>query len=137
MAKIDLLQAHRGMLLGLLSGVAVVLTVVGIYGILAYTVIERRRELGVRMALGAAPQQVLRLMLRDGLRVSAAGIVAGAVLSLAVGPLVSALLFGVSARDPATLVGVPMLVTLISLAACYIPARRAARIDPVIALRED
>jgi putative ABC transport system permease protein len=122
-------------LLSLFSGIALVLAVLGIYGVMAYVVTGRTHEIGLRMALGAKPQDVLRLVLGQGARVALIGIIAGVIASLALTRLISSLLFGVSATDPMTFVGVAVLLSGIALLACYIPARAAMALDPVVALR--
>jgi putative ABC transport system permease protein len=102
-----------------------------------YAVTQRTQEIGIRMALGAQPMQVRRLILRQGLILSSAGLFFGLAGSLGLMRLISGLLFGVRAKDPATLLAVGAALVLTTLAACYIPARRATRIDPIIALRRE
>jgi putative ABC transport system permease protein len=130
-------QRSAGQMLGLLAGLALALAAVGLYGLLAYLVDERTREIGIRLALGARPLDVLLHVLRGGLRLAAVGIVAGLVLAGALTRVLSGLLYTVSATDPVTfalVVGV-----LIGAAACasYVPAWRATRVDPIVALRCD
>jgi putative ABC transport system permease protein len=104
-------------------------------GLMSYDVARRRREIGIRMALGARPSAVLRTVLRDGITVTLAGIAAGLAGALISSRLVASLLFGVTAHDPATFIGAPAVLVAVALAACLLPARRASRIDPIVALR--
>ena len=123
------------LLLGGFAMLALALAAIGLYGVLSYLVGERTREIGVRMALGAQRGDVLRLILSQGARMVLAGVVLGIVLSLALTRLMSSQLFGVTPHDPLTLVGVGTLLVAVSLFACAVPALRAARVDPMIALR--
>ena len=111
------------------------LATIGVYGVMSYSVAQRAQELGIRMALGAQARDVLFLVLKQGMVLSAGGAAIGVTLALLLGRLVSTLLFGVSGRDPLTLATVSVALTLVALVACYLPARRAARVDPLIALR--
>jgi macrolide transport system ATP-binding/permease protein len=113
------------------------LAITGLYGVIAYSVSRRTREIGIRMAIGADPGSVARLVLRQGMKLTGFGAAIGLVLSLLASQLLGSLLVGVSARDPEVYVAVPLLLAAISLLACYVPARRAARIDPLLALRQD
>ena len=122
-------------LLGSFAAAALLLAAIGIYGLLAYAVGQRRRELGIRFALGASRGDVMSQVVGDGIRLAAAGIVIGVVIALAITRLLSALLYGVGASDPATFVGVVALLAVVSLVASYLPARRAGRVDPMVALR--
>jgi putative ABC transport system permease protein len=134
----SLLQRRFNSTLMLLFAVlAGVLAAVGIYGVIAYSVTQRTHEIGVRLALGARPFDVLKLILGHGIRLTLAGIAVGLVASLALTRLLSSLLFGVSAYDPFTFLGIPLLLTVVALLAGYIPARRATRVDPMTALRYD
>ena len=113
------------------------LAITGLYGVIAYSVSRRTREIGIRMAIGADPGSVARLVLRQGMKLTGIGAAIGLTLSLLVSQLLASLLVGVSTRDPEVYVTVPLLLAAISFLACYIPARRAARIDPLLALRQD
>ena len=125
------------LVLGLFAIVAVALASVGVYGVLAYLVTNRTQEIGVRLALGAAGGDVVRLFLREGAVLTSLGLVAGLAGALAAARGLRTLLFGVSATDPATFAGVAVLLVIIALAASYVPARRAARVEPMQALRMD
>lgn len=125
------------LLLGLFAGVAVVLASLGIYGVIAYTVTQRTRELGIRMALGARQVDVLGLMVGQGMRMTLLGVGLGLVLALGLGRLLSALLFGVKAHDPVTFAGVAVLLAGVALVASWLPARRAAKVDPALTLRSE
>jgi predicted permease len=137
----DLVEAEVGqrrllmILLESFAGVALLLALIGIYGVISYSVSERTQEVGIRRALGAQESHILLLVIRQGFGLVLAGIVLGLGGAIALTRLVNALLFGVDATDPATFAGVALLFLLIGLAASYIPARRAARIDPMAALR--
>jgi putative ABC transport system permease protein len=119
----------------LFAALALVLACVGLYGVISYSVAQRTHEIGVRMALGARPRDVLRLVLRQGMGLTIVGLVVGIAVGLLATRVLSDMLFGVTARDPLTFVGVPALLLLVAFLACYIPARRATRIDPLVALR--
>jgi len=122
-------------LLTVFATLAVVLAVVGIYGIIAYTVQQRTREIGIRMALGASAERVVAMVVRHGLVLAAAGVLLGSVGAYAVSRVLRSLLFGVSVRDPFTFMGVAALLGVVALFASWIPARRAARVDPLSAMR--
>ena len=123
------------LLLGLFAGLATLLSAVGIFGVMNYSVALRTREIGLRLAVGAQPRQVLLLVLRQGLVLTVAGIVLGLAAAFALTRLLSGLLFGVAAVDVTTFAAISLLLILVSLLACYLPARRAMRIDPLSALR--
>jgi len=124
-----------GLLFGIFSGIALVLAAAGIYGVMAYFVTHRTREIGIRMALGAQWRDVLRMMLRSGVSLVAMGLTIGLAGALALTRLMSTLLFEVSPLDPVTFAAVALCVILAALIACYIPARRATKVDPLVALR--
>ena len=124
-------------LLGVFAGLALVLACLGVYGLLAYAVAQRTREIGVRMALGAKPSDVTRMVLQSGLRLSGLGLVAGAVLAFALSSLLRSLLFGVTAIAPSIYAATAAVLLFVALAACVIPAQRASRVDPMLALRDE
>ncbi len=124
-------------LLTAFAAIALLIAAIGIYGVLAYSVNQRTREIGLRMALGATPRGVLQLIVGQGMKGVLAGIGIGLAGGLALGRAVSSLVFGVPVRDPATFSFVAVLLTGVALAACIVPARRAARLDPMVALREE
>jgi predicted permease len=128
-------QRISAALLSVLGSVALLLAAVGLYGVIGYSVAQRTNEIGIRMALGAQTSDVLRAVLGQGTKLAGIGIFVGTLASLALSRLLTSLLFGVSASDPITFLEVVLLLTLVALAACYIPARRASRLNPVVALR--
>jgi putative ABC transport system permease protein len=123
------------LLLATFSGIALFLAAIGIYGVMAYSVAQRTQEIGVRMALGAQPLHVLRLIFGQSLMMLLVGTLIGLAGAFALTRLMSTLLFGVTATDPLTYFSVVGILTFVALLACYIPARRAAKVDPLIALR--
>jgi ABC-type antimicrobial peptide transport system permease subunit len=130
-------QRMAGTFVGWFGVLALSLAAVGIYGVIAYGTKQRTHEIGIRLALGAEPRDVLRLVLGKGLKMTCIGIAIGAAAALAVTRLMNSLLFGVSATDPLTFIGVTGLLAMVALLACYVPARSAMRVDPVVALRDE
>jgi putative ABC transport system permease protein len=128
-------QRFNLLLLALLSGLALALAAVGLYGVLGYIVAERTREIGIRMALGAERRRVLSLVIRQGLTLAAIGIGIGLPGAFAASRLLRGSLFGVTAADPLTYVAIPLALLLVALLSSWLPARRATRVDPVVALR--
>jgi putative ABC transport system permease protein len=124
-------------LLALFAATALVLSAIGIYGVMAYFVTQRTHEIGIRMALGAAPRDVLTMVLERGARLAAAGVVVGVAGAFALTRAIGTLLFDVSPRDPLTFTTLSVVLTAVALLACYVPARRATRVDPIRALRYD
>jgi putative ABC transport system permease protein len=124
-------------LLGGFAGLALLLAAIGTYGVLSYMVAERRREIGIRMALGADQGSVLAQIMKQGLMLTAVGIVAGLAGAFALNRLIASLLFGVQPTDISTMVGVVATITLVAAAACWLPAWRASRVDPNVVLRDD
>jgi putative ABC transport system permease protein len=117
------------------SFVALLLAGVGIYGVLGYSVMQRTHEIGIRMALGARPSEMVRLVLIDGTRLAILGLIIGTIAATVMTQFVKSLLFGITSTDPLTFLGVAIVLLSLALLACYVPARPAARVDPIVALR--
>jgi putative ABC transport system permease protein len=129
------LRRYPSYLIGSFAALALILAVVGLYGLIAHMVLQRTREIGIRVALGAQRRDILRIVLRQGIRATLAGLGIGVVAGLALTRLLSSSLYGVSPSDWLTFVSVTLLLLVVALAACCIPARRAMRVDPIVALR--
>jgi putative ABC transport system permease protein len=125
------------LLLALFALIALALAAVGLYGVISYTVSQRTREIGIRMALGAEPRDILRLVVGQGFRMTALGVIIGLVTALGVTRLLANLLFEVRPFDAASFAGLPLVLAAIALLASWIPARRAARVDPLVSLRNE
>jgi len=121
----------------LFAAFAMLLATIGIYGVMAYSVAMRTREMGIRMSLGASKRDILKLVIGQGMQLAGIGLVIGVLLSLVAGRLVSSLLFGIHATDPTAFGTAAGVLMLTSLCACYAPARRAIRVNPIVALREE
>jgi ABC-type antimicrobial peptide transport system permease subunit len=122
-------------MLGLFAFTALILAAVGIYGMLAYWVSQRRQEIGIRIALGAQPKDVLKLVLMQGAKIAALGVTLGVIAALVFSRTMSSLLYEVSPADPFTYLAVSLLLMNVAILACYLPARKAVKVDPVVALR--
>jgi putative ABC transport system permease protein len=125
------------LLLGAFAGLALLLAAFGLYGVLNYHVDQRTRELGVRLALGAAPRTLVQLVVRQGLKLAGLGLAGGLLAALALAHLLTRVLYGVSRFDPASFVAVALVLAAVAGLACFLPARRATRVDPMIALRAE
>jgi putative ABC transport system permease protein len=126
-----------GLLLGIFSGLALVLAGVGIYGVMSNTVTRRTREIGIRVALGAQRTDILQLVLSGAWKLTATGLAAGLAIAILLSRFLQSLLFSIKATDSWTYTGVALLLALVALFACYIPARRATKVDPITALRHE
>jgi len=125
----------QSLLLGIFAGVALLLAAIGIYGVIAYAVTQRTHELGIRAALGASGLQLRGLVFRAGMKLAVIGLALGLAGALALGQLLASLLYGVGGRDPLTLAVVTVTLAAIAAAACFLPARRATKVNPIVALR--
>jgi ABC-type antimicrobial peptide transport system permease subunit len=130
-------RRFNALLLGIFAGVALLLASVGLYGVLAFTVAQRTREIGIRMALGAQAGDVVRLVLRQGLALSVLGVAVGICVALASTGVLRRFLYGIAPTDPATFITLALLLIGVAALACLIPALRALRVDPIIALRHE
>ena len=126
----------NAMLVGLFSTVALVLSAAGIYGVMSYSVTQRTQEIGIRLALGAQRHDVLRLIVGQGIKLIAIGVIVGLIAAFLVTRLLAGLLYGVETTDLPTITGVALLLALVAVLACWLPGRRANALDPMIALRE-
>ena len=125
------------LLFSIFGGLALVLAAVGLYGVKAYGVSRRTREIGIRMALGAAPAAVQSMIMREGVSLIVSGVTLGLLLGLGLGQLLASMLYKVSPVDPVTFLGAPLVLAAIALLACWFPARRATRVNPLTALRTE
>jgi putative ABC transport system permease protein len=131
------LQRFVMLVLGAFAGLAIALAAVGVFGVMSYLVVQRSHEIGVRVALGAPPGDVIRLVLGRGLALASAGAGLGVIGSLVVTRVLASELYGIQPTDPATFVAAALVTVLVAMLACYVPARRATQVDPLVALRSE
>src|SRR5688500_5423050 len=136
-ARVTARYRYSSAMMSALAGLALMLAAIGTYGVAAFAVATRTREIGLRVALGARPRDVLRLVLGGGLKLAAAGVTLGLAGALASARVLATMLYGVTPHDPITFATIALIVTGVAAAATYVPARRAMRVDPVVALRAD
>jgi putative ABC transport system permease protein len=128
-------RRFTSLLCAIFAGAGLLLAIVGLFGVMSYSVVQRTHEIGVRVAVGAEKTDILRLILKEGMIITSAGLAVGLVGTLALSSILKSQLFGVTATDPFTFFGVIFALAIVALVACYIPARRATRVDPMVALR--
>jgi putative ABC transport system permease protein len=136
-AESVMLQRHSVVALGIFASLALLLAAIGLYGVMSYTVTQRTNEIGIRVALGANPRDVMKLVVRQGMALVLVGVAVGVIASLGLARLIDTLLVDVRPTDPLTFSISGLLLVVVALLACWIPARRAARVDPMVALRQE
>ena len=129
------MRRYPSYLIGSFAALALLLASIGVYGLISYSISQRTREIGIRVALGAQHGHVIRMVMRQGAKLTLIGLLIGIMAALGLTQLMSSILYGVKATDPSTFASVPTLLAIVALTACYIPARRAMRVDPMVALR--